>query len=444
MTVVHDAHLILLVGAVLAASVVAAGLATRLRLPALVLFAALGMLVGTDGAGWIAFDDYRLARLIGTVALVLILFEGGLTAGWRELRPVLGPAASLAVIGTVVTAVIVGLAAAALFEFSLLEGLLLGAILAATDGAAVFALMRGVRLPVRLRRTLEGESGLNDPIAVLLVLVVIDLITVPHYGAGTAILFVARELSIGVAVGAAGGLLVARGARRAHRLPNGLVHVGSLAAAALAYGTAGALGGSGFLAVYLLGLGLGDARLANRESIIGFYRGVAMLAEIGMFFALGLLVFPSQFAPVAIKAVLLALITALLARPFASALATARQGFSRSERTLLAWAGLRGAVPVILATFAVIEGVPRSIELLNIVFFAVLVSAALQGPIVHALGARISADRSGSAGPPESRSDQHVGESLDRATDASTARRASGLDRRDVCLEVVGDGKDRR
>ena len=145
--VVHDAHLILLVGAVLAAAVVAAGLATRLRLPALVLFAALGMLVGTDGAGWIAFDDYRLARLIGTVALVLILFEGGLAAGWRELRPVLRPAVSLAVIGTVVTAVIVGLAAAALFEFSLLEGLLLGAILAATDGAAVFALMRGVRLP---------------------------------------------------------------------------------------------------------------------------------------------------------------------------------------------------------------------------------------------------------------------------------------------------------
>ena len=444
MTVVHDAHLILLVGAVLAAAVVAAGLATRLRLPALVLFAALGMLVGTDGAGWIAFDDYRLARLIGTVALVLILFEGGLAAGWRELRPVLGPAVSLAVVGTVVTAVIVGLAAAALFEFSLLEGLLLGAILAATDGAAVFALMRGVRLPVRLRRTLEGESGLNDPIAVLLVLVVIDLITKPHYGAGTAILFLARELTIGLAVGAAGGWIAGRAARQAHRLPNGLVHVGMLAAAALAYGTAGALGGSGFLAVYLVGLGLGDARLANRESVIGFHRGVAMLAEIGMFFALGLLVFPSQFAPVAIKALLLALITALLARPVASTVATVRQGFSRSERKLLAWAGLRGAVPVILATFAVIAGVPRSIELLNIVFFAVLVSAALQGPVVHALGARISGARSGSAEPPESRSGQHADGSLDRTQDTSPARHASDLDRRDLCLQIVGDGKDWR
>ncbi len=385
----HDAQLILAVGAVLAAGVAAAGLATRLRLPALVLFAALGMLVGSDGLGWIAFDDYRLARLIGTVALTLILFEGGLASGWSELRPVLRPALRLAVIGTVVTAAIVGLAASALFDFSLLEGLLLGAILAATDGAAVFALMRGVRLPLRLRRTLEGESGLNDPIAVLLVLVAIDLIARPHYGAGSAIVFLVRELGVGVAIGAIGGLIAVHAARYAERLPDGLVHVGSLATAGLAYGAAGALGGSGFLAAYLVGLALGDAQFAGRESVVAFQRGVAMVAEIGMFFALGLLVFPSQFGPVAAKALLLALITALLARPIASALATARQGFSRPERVLLAWAGLRGAVPVILATFAVIDRVPRSVELLNIVFFAVLVSAALQGPTVHALAARL-------------------------------------------------------
>jgi cell volume regulation protein A len=391
----HDAQLILAVGALLAAGVAAAGVATRLRLPALVLFAALGMAVGSDGFGWIAFDDYRLARLIGTVALALILFEGGLAAGWRQVRPVLRPALTLAIVGTVLTAAIIGLAAIALFDVSLLEGLLLGAILAATDGAAVFALMRGVRLPSRLRHTLEGESGLNDPIAVLLVLVVIDLITKPHYGAGSAILFLARELTVGIAVGAAGGWIAARGARQAHRLPSGLMHVGSLAAAALAYGTAGALGGSGFLAVYLTGLSLGDAELAHREAVIGFHRGLAMLAEIGMFFALGLLVFPSQLGPVAVKAMLLALVTALVARPIASTAATVGQGFTRSERALLAWAGLRGAVPVILATFAIIEGVPRGIELLNIVFFAVLISAALQGPTVHALAARIWADGSG-------------------------------------------------
>lgn len=388
---VHDAQWILAVGAVLTAAVLVAGLATRLRLPALVLFAGLGMLVGSDGLGFVAFDDYRLARLIGTMALVLILFEGGLVAGWGELRPVLRPAVRLAVIATVVTALVVGLAASALFDFSLLEGLLVGAILAATDGAAVFALLRGIRLPPRLRRTLEGESGFNDPVAVLLVLVVIDLITKPHYGLWTAVEFLAHEIVLGLAVGALGGLAAARAARHAHRLPSGLVLVSTLAAAALAYGIAGAVGGSGFLAVYLVGLALGDARFDDRRPIVAFHRGLAMVAEIGMFFALGLLVFPSQFGPVALKALSLALVTALVARPLATTLATMRQGFSASERVLVAWAGLRGAVPLILAIFAVIGQVPRSIEVLNIVFFAVLLSAVVQGPMVHWLAARLPA-----------------------------------------------------
>jgi potassium/hydrogen antiporter len=383
----HDAQLIFAVGGILAAGVAAASLASRLRLPGLVLFAGLGMLVGSDGLGWIAFDDYELARGLGTVALVLILFEGGLAAGWAQLRPVLRPAVLLAVLGTVLTAAIVGLAATGLFGFSLLEGLLLGAVLAATDGAAVFALLRGVRLPVRLRRTLEGESGFNDPVAVVLVLVAIELITRPHYGAWSAVLFLGREFAIGAAVGAVGGLLAARAAAHAHRLPNGLVVVGSLASAALAYGAAGTLGGSGFLAVYLVGLALGDAPLADREPTIAFHRGLALVSEMGMFFALGLLVFPSQFGPIALRALLLAVITVVLARPVAVAIATVRQGFAPAERVVLTWAGLRGAMPVILATFAVISGVPRSVELLNIVFFAVLVSAVLQGPTVHLLAA---------------------------------------------------------
>jgi len=401
----HDAQLILAVGVVLAAGVMAAGLAARLRLPALVLFAGLGMLVGSDGLGFVPFDDYRLARLIGTIALVLILFEGGLAAGWRELRPVLRPALLLAVVATVVTAAIIGLSATSLFDFSLLEGLLLGAILAATDGAAVFALLRGVRLPTRLRRTLEGESGFNDPVAVLLVLIAIDLITNPPHGVWSTLAFLAHEVGVGVAVGMAGGVV---GAKHAHRLPDGVVLVASLATAALAYGLAGVLGGSGFLAVYMVGLSLGDASFADRKPVLAFHRGLAMLAEIGMFFALGLLVFPSQFGPIVVEAVLLALIIALIARPIASTLATVRQGFTRPERALLAWAGLRGAVPVVLATFAVIDGVPRSVEMLNIVFFAVLLSAALQGSTVEALANRLL---------PAGMGDSHHG--------ASHARRAS-------------------
>ncbi len=384
----QDAQLILAVGTLLAVGVLAAGLAARVRLPALVLFAGLGMLVGSDGLGFIPFDNYRLARLIGTIALVLILYEGGLAAGWSEVRPVLRPALLLAVVGTVLTAAIVGLAANTLFDFSLLEGLLLGAILAPTDSAAVFALLRGVPLPQRLRRTLEAESGFNDPIAVLLVLVAIDLITNPHHGVWSEVWLLAHEVVVGAGVGLA-GVLVARGARHAHRLPSGLALAGSLAIAALAYGVAGALGGSGFLAVYMVGLALGDAPFADRESVIAFHRGLAMVAEIGMFFALGLLVFPSQFGPIVVKAVLLAIVTVVVARPVATTVATVGQGFAGSERVLLAWAGLRGAVPVVLATFAVIEGVARSIELLNIVFFAVLLSAALQGATVEALAKRL-------------------------------------------------------
>jgi cell volume regulation protein A len=428
--VTHDAQLILAAGAVLAAGVAAAALAARLRLPALILFAGLGMLIGSDGLGWVAFDDYRLARLIGTVALVLILFEGGLAAGWVQLRRVLRPALLLAVIGTMLTAAIVGLAASALFDFSLLEGLLLGAILSATDGAAVFALLRDVRLPLRLRRTLEGESGLNDPIAVLLVLVTIDLITKPHHGAASTALFLGRELAVGAALGAAGGLLAARGAKLADQLPNGLVLVGSLAAAALAYGAAGALGGSGFLAVYLVGLALGDARAVDREPVIVFHRGLAMVAEIGMFFALGLLVFPSQFGPIAFKAVLLALITAIVARPVASTLATIRQGFTRAERTVLAWAGLRGAVPVILATFAVIAAVPRGLEMLNIVFFAVLLSAALQGATVQLLAARIWPGGGEEIVPPRGGGGEDTGTVSPGPSSATESSAPSGSDSR--------------
>ncbi len=387
--VIHDAQLIAAAGGVLAAGVVAATLAARLRLPALVLFVGVGMLVGSDGLGWLDFENYRLARLIGTIALVLILFEGGLAAGWGQLRPVLRPALMLAVVATAVTAVIVGLAAAWLFGFSLLEGLLLGSILSATDGAAVFALLRGVRLPLRLRRTLEGEAGLNDPVAVLLVLVMIALISDPHYGAGNVPVFLVHEVGVGAAVGVLGGMAALAAVRQARRLPDGLVMVGSLATAALSYGIAGMLGGSGFLAVYLVGLALGGSRNSGRDAVVAFHQGLAMVAEIGMFFALGLLVFPSQFGPIAVKALLLALITAVVARPAAATLATLGQGFTRGERALLAWAGLRGAVPVILATFAVIDRVPRSVELLNVVFFAVLVSTALQGLSVQALAARI-------------------------------------------------------
>src|SRR3954447_12188833 len=210
--------MILVAGALLATALAASLLAGRLRVPGLVGFLGIGMAVGSDGFGWIDFDDYELARTVGIVALALILFEGGLAAGVPEIRPVLGPALALAVAGTAITAAVTGLVAAWLFDFSTTEGLLVGAIVAGTDGAAIFALLRGSTLRRRLARTLEGESGLNDPVAVLLVLGFIERLTHPGYGlADFAWLFV-RQLALGAAVGLAVGYLastVLRGARLA-------------------------------------------------------------------------------------------------------------------------------------------------------------------------------------------------------------------------------------
>ncbi len=386
----EDAVLILVAGALLATGVVVSLVATRLRLPALVLFLALGMLIGTDGVGWIDFENYELTRLIGTISLLLILFEGGLSAGWDEIRPVLRPAISLAIIATAGTALIVGLAASVLFDLPPLEAFHLGAVLSGTDGAAVFALLRNSRLRPDIARTLEGEAGFNDPIAVLLVLACIELLTRPDYGAFDVLFFFGQQLGIGALVGIVMGAIGTTCLRALKSAPASLNLVASFSTAAIAFGTAGALHGSGFLAVYLAGLALGSsAEFPARPAVEAFHEGLAAVAEIGMFFALGLLVFPSQLDKNLLESTLLALIVAFIARPLAAAVATAFERFSASDRLLLGWTGLKGAVPVILATFPVIENIPRSLEFFNVVFFAVLVSTLIQGSTVETLAHRL-------------------------------------------------------
>ncbi len=385
-----DPQLILIAGALLAAGIGASLLAGRLRVPGLVLFLALGVALGSDGTGWIEFSDYELARTIGVIALALILFEGGLTSGYPEIRPVLRPAISLALLGTIVTALITGLVAAWLLDFSTVEGLLLGSILAATDGAAIFALLRGSTLKRKLARTLEAESGLNDPVAVLLVLGFIDWIQLPDYGLVDMGWLFVRELGIGLAVGVAVGAGAVWTFKRINLASAGLYPVASVAAAALAYGGAAILQGSGFLAVYLAGLALGAAHVPAKRTITAFHEGLAWVAQIALFLTLGLLVFPSQLGDVMLDGTLVALVVVLVARPLATVLATALDRFNTRERLVLGWAGLRGAVPVVLATFPVISGVPHSIEFFNIVFFAVVISTLAQGttfePLAHALG----------------------------------------------------------
>jgi cell volume regulation protein A len=386
---VHDGQLVLIAGALLAAGLLASLLAGRVRVPSLLLFLGVGMGIGSDGLGLIAFDDYELARTIGIVALALILFEGGLTSGLLEIRPVLPTAISLAVVGTVVTAVLTGFAASWLLDLSTLEGLLIGAVLASTDGAAIFALLRNSTLERKLASTLEAESGLNDPMAVLLVLGFIAWLQEPGYGLADEFALLARQISIGLAVGGAVGAGTVWVLRRVRLDTGGLYPVASLAAAALAFGGADTLHGSGFLAVYLAGLALGTAGIPAQRTVTSFHQGLAWVAQVALFLSLGLLVFPSDLGGIALEGTLLALVIVFVARPVAVLVSTPFGGYSFAERAILAVAGLRGAVPVVLATFPVIAGVEGSSELFNVVFFAVLISTVLQGASFEPLAKRL-------------------------------------------------------
>jgi cell volume regulation protein A len=387
----HEGSFILAAGGLLALGLAASLAAGRLRIPGLVLFLGVGMAIGSDGLGLIHFEDYRVSRTIGIIALALILFEGGLAAGFPEIRPVLGSALSLAVLGTLLTALVTGVAATWLLDLPLLQGMLVGSIVSATDGAAIFALLRGSTLKRRLARTLEGEAGMNDPVAVLLVLGFIEWIRQPDYRLlDMAGLFV-QQLGIGAIVGGSVGWLAVQAFRRANLATGGLYPVASLAVVAIGFGAADVLGGSGFLAVYLAGLAMGSVALPARQTVAAFHDGLAWLAQLTMFFTLGLLVFPSQLASIALKGTALALVLVFVARPLAVVVATAFAPLKMAERVVLGWAGLRGAVPVVLALFPIIAGVDGAFGFFNVAFFAVLVSTLLQGTTFTAIAGSLGA-----------------------------------------------------
>jgi cell volume regulation protein A len=384
-----DGALILVTGALLALGIGAALAAGRLRVPGLVLFLVLGMAIGSDGLALIEFDDFELTRTIGVIALVLILFEGGLAAGWSEIRPVLWPAISLATVGTLATAGLVALAAVLLIDLPVLPALLLGSIVSSTDSAAIFSVLRGSSLKRRIARVLEAESGLNDPIAILLVIGFIEWIESPRYGLGDMALLLVEELAIGAVIGLVLGRLSVLAFRRVRFVSSGLYPVASIATAAVAFGAADVLGGSGFLAVYLAGLALGGSGVPAKGTITDFHAGLGWVSQIVLFFTLGLLVFPSRLVDIASEGLLLAAALALVARPLAALLATRVGRFPPRESLLIGWAGLRGAIPIVLATFPVIAGVPQAREFFDIVFFVVLTSTLIQGatfePLARAL-----------------------------------------------------------
>jgi len=346
----------------------------------LVAFLVLGMLLGSDGPGGIGFDDAELAREVGIIGLALILFEGGLQTSWRRLRAVAAPAAMLSTVGVVVTALLVGVAAQALFDLSWLESILLGAVVASTDAAAVFATLRFTHVRRRLARTLEAESGGNDPMAIALTLGLIAWIESPDtYGIENLALLVVRQLGLGLLVGVALGWAATWVFARLPPSLGPFAPVATLAAVGLSFGAADVIGGSGFLAVYLVGLAIGSTPSRYRRQLVGFHEGLAFIAQVGLFIVLGLLVFPHDLTAVALSGLALALILVFIIRPVAVWASTAMFDFTTRERALLGWAGLRGAVPIVLATFVLSSGQVTDADTIFNALAAVINARALGG-----------------------------------------------------------------
>ncbi|HEX5582652.1 potassium/proton antiporter [Gaiella sp.] len=381
--------LLLLVGGLLAVSMAVALGAARLGVPTLVAFLALGMLLGSDGPGGIDFDDAELARTVGIAGLAAILYEGGLSTSWRRLRRVAVPAALLATIGVVATAVLAGLVAHGLFDLSWLEAVLLGAVVASTDAAAVFATLRFTHIRRRVARTLEAETGLNDPVAIALTIGLIDWIVDPTFGFPDLVLAVVQQLALGLVVGVVLGAAAMWAFARLPHSIGAFAPVASVATAALTFGVADTIGGSGFLAVYLVGLAVGSTPSRYRRQLVAFHEGLAFLAQVAMFVVLGLLVFPSELPAVALPGIVLAALLVLVIRPAAVWIATAFSDFTHRERALLGWAGLRGAVPIVLATFVLSSEVGEADTIFNAVFFVVVVSTLVQGTTLEWVAERL-------------------------------------------------------
>ncbi|MGN9808673.1 potassium/proton antiporter [Micromonospora sp. BQ11] len=366
----------LLLGAgVLLVAVGAVRLSTRLGVPSLLVYLALGVAIGESGLG-IRFDDVDLTRTLGFCALVVIIAEGGLTARWSTLRPVLGLAAALSTVGVVVSIVVVGLALHLLLGLDWRLALLYGAVLSSTDAAAVFATLRRLRLPPRLVATLEAESGMNDAPAVLLV-VLLSRPGVAHpwwYEVG----LVVYELGVGALVGVAAGVGGRWALRRAALPSAGLYPIAAVGLTVLAYAAGSVLHASGFLAVYVAGVVLGNARLPHRQAILGFADGLAWLAQIGLFVLLGLLVAPSRLGSAVLPAVVTGLALLLVARPLSVAASAWAFRVGLREQAFLSWAGLRGAVPIVLATIPLSERVPGAGRLFDVVFVLVVIFTLLQ------------------------------------------------------------------
>ena len=379
-------------GILLFAGVLASKVAARFGIPALFLFLVLGMVAGSDGLGIIDFDNPTLTRSIGDFALVIILFAGGLDANWKQIRPVLGIGLTLATVGVALTMLILGTFAwFVLGTFSSFnigpmgitwgEGLLIGAILSSTDAAAVFSILKssGLALKGQLQPLLELESGSNDPMAVLLTGSIVEIFTTANFSplglAGTLLL----QLTIGSLLGYGFGQAMVWIVRRLQLAVPGLYPITTLAILLFSFGMTSQLGGNGFLAVYIMGIVLGNSTIPYQELILSFHDGLSWLMSISIFLMLGLLVFPSRLPEVAVVGLAIAFFLMFVARPISVFLCLLPTRLSLREKGFLSWVGLRGAVPIILATLPLTAGIAGADQIFNVIFFTVLVSVLVQG-----------------------------------------------------------------
>lgn len=382
---------ILLAAILFIAGVLTTRFSTRLGVPSLILFILVGMVMGRDALGIIYFDNAAVAQLIGVIALVIILFEGGLQTDWKEFRPVIVPSLSLATFGVLITSSIVAIAAKMIVGLDWLESLLFGAIVGSTDAAAVFAVLKDHNVSSKLSSTLEAESGSNDPMAVFLTVAMIEYITLPNAEIFSVISDFFIQMSVGLALGYLSGKIAVQALNSINLDSGGLYPVLATAFALLTYGLTSFFQGSGFLAVYIAAIIIGNAEVAYRHTIISFSEGFAWMMQILMFVILGLLVYPSQLfsSMILIKGILVSFILMLIARPIAVYLSTMKMKFTNKERLFLSWGGLKGAVPIVLATFPLLAGIEGSAQIFHVVFFIVLTSALIQGSTIPFLAKKL-------------------------------------------------------
>lgn len=383
--------IILLGGLLLLLGIASSKFSARFGIPVLLLFLGIGMLAGSEGVGGIAFEDYALANSIGSISLAMILFDGGLRTPLGSVKRAWRPALSLSTVGVLLTTALVAAAAVWILGVPPLYGILLGGIVGSTDAAAVFSVLRtsGLALPERLTATLEVESGSNDPMAVFLTLGLVGVLAQTEATIGALLLLFVLQFGIGAIVGVGVGRTAAWVINRINLNHSGLYPLLVMSFGLLAFGLAAVFQGSGFLAVYIAGILLGNSDLVFKRGTFLFHDAIAWLSQIVLFIMLGLLSFPSRLLAIADNGFLIALVMILIARPIAVIVSVVWFRFRWSEMLFLSWAGLKGAVPITLATFPLMAGIPNSEPLFNVVFFVVLVSAVAQGWTLPTLARRL-------------------------------------------------------